>query len=68
MANYKYDVDGERLRAERERLGLTAEDVAALLGVSRSLVQKAERGANPGIDFVYRFSLLAGVDNKVFFK
>jgi transcriptional regulator with XRE-family HTH domain len=37
-------VIGERVRAERTRLGLSLDDVAARSGVSRSMVSEIERG------------------------
>ena len=68
MANYKYRVDAERLRAERERLGLTVDALAALLGVRAERLRRAENGQEtPRVDTLYRFALLAEVPNSVFF-
>ena len=39
---------GNRLREERERLGLTQAEAGALVGVSREMWGKYERGALPG--------------------
>ena|ERR1700722_12403590 len=52
----------ERLRVERERLGLTQTELAQVAGVSRQLVSTTEAGhSKPGVDAAIALARVVGV-------
>lgn len=53
-----------RIRAERLRLGLTAAEVGAKLGVSRDSYKQLERSANPQYSRLVELVRVVGMDAK----
>jgi len=57
---------GERVRAERQRLGLSQDEVAHLAGMNVSNYGKIERGVgNPVLHTIVRLAAVLGVDPAV---
>ena len=57
---------GERLRLERQRLGLTQDEVAHLAGMNVANYGKIERGiGNPVLHTIVRLAAVLGVDPAV---
>src|SRR5689334_12525966 len=53
---------GERLRAERQRAGMTVREVAARIGVSPSLISQIERDkVNPSVSTLWSLVTALGV-------
>ncbi len=64
----KYQFGG-KLRAVRERRGITLKDVAAKAGVSESLVSQIERNkVSPSIDTLLTIADVLGVDHEYLFS
>jgi len=58
---------GDRVRAERQRLGLSQDEVAHLAGMNVSNYGKIERGVgNPVLHTIVRLAVVLGVDPAVF--
>ncbi len=54
---------GERIRAERQRLGVNQEELAHLVGMHFTNVGKIERGqSNPTLETIVRIAGVLGVD------
>lgn len=52
---------GETLRAERQRQGLTQEDLAARAGTDQATVSRIEAGANNSLDAVLKIAQALGL-------
>src|SRR5215831_15189217 len=53
---------GERLRAERQRSGMTVREIARRVGVSPSLVSQIERGkVNPSVSTLWAMVTVLGL-------
>lgn len=60
---------GERIRAERQKLGVSQDDVANLAGINVSNYGKIERGlSNPTFHTVIRIAAVLDVDPAVLVK
>jgi transcriptional regulator with XRE-family HTH domain len=58
----------QRLRSEREKLGLTQREVAERIGKSEILIRKLEKGAcNPSLKTLFQLERLYGVNHRELF-